>query len=153
MAQLTYGYDIPKGVAGGKVDLACDEVVTRLNEAEDGVMKFGMGAVVGTSAGSSVKVPAAKTDVFEGVVLYLPNTEQDMNGNVVVKKDVSLGIVKHGKVWVRLATDVTPTYGAEAYVVATGADAGCFTTSAEDNIKTTAKFGNLVDGSIAVIEL
>lgn len=153
MAQLEYGYSIPKGVAGGKVDLACDEVVTRLNEAEDGKMKYGMGAVVGTSAGSSVKVPAAASDVFEGVVLYLPNTEQDMNGKVVVKKDASLGIVKHGKVWVRLATDVTPTYGADVYVVATGTEAGYFTTASEGNIKTGAKFGNLVDGSIAVIEL
>lgn len=31
-AQMNYSFDTPKGVAGGKVDLAYDEVVTRQNE-------------------------------------------------------------------------------------------------------------------------
>lgn len=50
-AQMNYSFDTPKGVAGGKVDLAYDEVVTRQNEEADGVLKFGMAAAVGTSAG------------------------------------------------------------------------------------------------------
>ena len=35
-AQMNYSFDTPKGVAGGKVDLAYDEVVTRQNEEADG---------------------------------------------------------------------------------------------------------------------
>ena len=153
MAQLNYGYGTPKGVAGGKVDLTWDEVVTRMNEEEDGVMKFGMAVAVGTSEGTTVKVPASASAKIEGVVLYHPNTEQDMNGKVIVKKNVSVGVLRKGHVWGRLATGVTPTYGAKAYVVASGTDAGTFTTASEGTIDIGAKFGNAVDGGIAVIEL
>ena len=57
-AQLDYGYSTPKGVTGGKVDIAYDEVITRKNEEADGVLKYGMAAMVGTSKGTGVKVPA-----------------------------------------------------------------------------------------------
>lgn len=128
-AQMNYSFDTPKGVAGGKVDLAYDEVVTRQNEEADGVLKFGMAAAVGTSAGSTVKVPATGTTKaqIEGVVLHAVNTEQDMSGKVVLKKDVSVGIMRKGHVWGRLAGGAVPSYSAAAYVVVDGNDAGCFT--------------------------
>ena len=85
--------------------------------------------------------------------MYHPNTEQDMNGNVIVKKNVSVGVLVKGHVWGRLATGVTPTYHAKAYVVASGADAGCFTTASSGTIDIGAKFGNEVDGGIAIVEL
>ena len=81
-AQLNYGYSTPKGVAGGKFDIAYDEVVTRKNEEEDGVLKYGMAAMIGTTKGTGVKVPVsgATAQQIEGIVLRAANTEQDMKG-------------------------------------------------------------------------
>ena len=53
-AQLNYNYGTPKGVPGGKFDIAFDEVATRKNENEDGVMKYGLAVAVGTDAGNSI---------------------------------------------------------------------------------------------------
>ena len=104
-AQLDYSYTTPKGVAGGKYDIAFDEVITRKNEEADGVLKYGMAAMIGTKTGSDVKVPA------------------------------------------------TPAYGAKAYVVVTGKDAGTFTHTEGSNVDIGATFGNAKDDGIAVVEI
>lgn len=129
MAQLDYNYSTAKNVPGGKADLSFDEVVTRQNESADGVLKYGMGVAIGSTAGKTVKVPATTSDKFEGVVLSLPNTEQDMNGKVIVKKGASLSIIKKGHVWARTATDAVVTYGAKAYLAVDGEDVGTFTSA------------------------
>ena len=128
-AQLDYGYSTPKGVAGGKVDIAYDEVITRKNEEADGVLKYGMAAMVGTSKGTGVKVPAtgATADQIEGIVLHAANTEQDMKGKVIVPNNASVGILRKGRIWGRTSKEAAPTYKAKAYVVVDGDDAGCFT--------------------------
>lgn len=153
-AQTTYGYSTPKGVPGGKVDLFHDEVITRMNEAEDGVLKYGMAVMVGTTPGQTVKLPVsgATAKQIEGVLLCHPNTEQDMEGNVIVKKGVSVGVMRTGRIWGRLATDVTPTYGEAAYVVVSGDDAGTFTDEADGAVDIGASFGNATDDGIAIIE-
>jgi hypothetical protein len=161
-AQLDYGYSTPKGVAGGKYDIAFDEVITRKNEEADGVLKYGMAAMVGTNAGSGVKVPATgcTADKIEGIVLRAANTEQDMGGHVVVKNNASVGIVRRGHVWGRIASDAVPAYGAKAYVVVTGEDAGTFThldkqtgEGTPANVDIGATFGNAKDDGITVIEI
>ncbi len=58
-AQLDYGYGMSKGVPGGKYDLSMDVVVTRTNEEADGVLRFGMAAMAGSSPGTTVKVPVS----------------------------------------------------------------------------------------------
>lgn len=133
-AQLNYDYGTSKGVPGGKVDISFDEVITRRNEAEDGVLKFGMAAAVGSAPGTGVTVPGVGTtaEKIEGVVLYHPNTEQDMNGNVVIRKGASLGIMKRGHIWGRLASDAFPKYNAKAYVVVDGDEAGAFTSASAE---------------------
>lgn len=161
-AQLDYGYSTPKGVAGGKYDIAFDEVITRKNEEADGVLKYGMAAMVGTNAGSGVKVPVTgcTADKIEGIVLRAANTEQDMGGHVVVKNNASVGIVRRGHVWGRIASDAVPAYGAKAYVVVTGEDAGTFThldkqtgEGTPANVDIGATFGNAKDDGITVIEI
>lgn len=128
-AQTNYRYETPKGVPGGKVDIAFDEVITRMNEAEDGVLKFGMAAAVGSDPGSNVTIPKTATTAaqIEGVVLAHPNTEQDRKGKVIVLKDATVGIMRKGRVWGRLAADADPAYGEKAYVVVDGEEAGSFT--------------------------
>ena len=76
-----------------------------------------------------------------------------MKGKVVVPSGASVGILKKGKVWGRLAEGATPTYGATAYVVKSGDDAGCFTNTATDALDIGATFGNASDDGIAVIEI
>lgn len=154
-AQTRYGYSIPKGVPGGKVDISFDEVVTRNSEAEDGKIKFGMAVVKGTSAGTGVTVPASGKTVedFEGVVLHHINTEQERDGSIVIKKGSVLSVMKKGHVWGRLASDATPAYGKKAYVVIDGTDAGTFTHTQGSNVDIGAKFGKESDDGIAVIEL
>lgn len=161
-AQMNYSYSTPNGVAGGKFDIAYDEVITRKNEEEDGVLKYGMAAMIGTAKGSGVKVPASgcTAEQIEGIVLRAANTEQDMQGRVVVRKGASVGILRKGHVWGRTASDCVPAYGAKAYVVVTGDDAGTFTHLAKqtgdgtpDNVDIGATFGNATDSGIAVIEI
>ena len=154
-AQLNYGFSTPAGVPGGKFDISFDEVVTRANEEKDGVMKYGLAVVAGTTAGKQVKVPAAgaTADTFEGVTVALPDTEQDMAGVVTIKQNRALSIMRHGHIWGRIGKDVTPVYGGKAYVIVSGDEAGYFTTSADGTVDIGAKFGNATDDGIAVIEL
>ena len=154
-AQMNYNYSTPKGVAGSKADITMvDEVVTRMNEEADGTLKYGMVAMVGTTPGHNVKVANGATKAqIEGVVLCAANTEQDRDGKVVVRQNSSVGIMRKGHVWGRLANGVTPTYGATAYVVVTGDDAGTFTTASEGTVDMGATFGKYVDNGIAVVEL
>lgn len=154
-AQMNYNYGTPKGVPGGKVDISFDEVITRTNEADDGALKFGIAAAIGSKPGLNVTVPIAGTTAnqIEGIVLCHPNTEQNANGKVVVKKNVSVGIVKKGHVWGRIASGITPAYGGKAYVSVTGVDAGTFTNVSEGALDIGAVFGNEVDDGIAVVIL
>lgn len=156
-AQLNYNYSTPKGVPGGKFDLVFDEVVTRTNEEEDSKMKYGLAVAVGANVGTGVKLPSTgiTADKIEGVTVSIPTTEHDINGNVIVKKGASLGVMKRGNIWGRLATGVTPVYGKTAYVVVTGDDVGAFTTDSSNTVDIGAKFGNVADkdNGIAVILL
>lgn len=153
-AQLNYDYSTQKGVAGGLADISFSNVVTRTNEEDDGKMKYGMAVAVGTSAGKTVKIPVEGTTAtqIEGICLRAANTELDMKGKLVVPNNEPLSVIKKGNVWGRLATDCVATYGAIAYVVVSGEDAGCFTnTSGNNTVDIGAKFGNASDENIAVI--
>ena len=132
-AQTNYRYETPKGVPGGKVDIAFDEVITRMNEVEDGALKFGMAVAVGSDPGSNVTLPKTGTTAgqIEGVVLAHPNTEQDRKGRVIVQKGVAVSIMRRGRVWGRITADTVPAYGEKAYVVIDGEDAGAFTSACE----------------------
>lgn len=155
-AQMNYSYDTPKGVPGGKFGIAFDEVVTRMSEEKDGVLKYGMGVVVGADAGTTVKKPSATTDVFEGVTVCSANTEQDMDGNVHIAEGHSVPVMTKGTIWARLADASAPAYKAAAYLVATGDNAGSFTaTKGDATIDVGATFGkdSDVDNGIATIVL
>ena len=129
-AQLKYSYNIPKGAPGEKFDISFDEVVTRMNqETNDGVLKFGVAAQTGDAPGVGIKIPvtgAAAKDI-EGIVVRSANTERDMQGHVVVRSGASVSVMRRGKIWGRIASDAVPVFGAAAYVVLDGDEAGYFT--------------------------
>lgn len=154
-AQIHYGFNTPMGAAGGIVDLAPYAIDTLLNEAENGVLKFGVGVVRGTNPGVNVNLPAATGDKFEGIVVNNRTTEYDMDGKLAVRKGAAVGVMRYGRVYGRVAAGVKPAYGDLVYMIATGEEAGCFTNVADGAIAVKARFLGTVDSTaqIAPIEL
>ncbi|MBR3973007.1 MAG: hypothetical protein IKJ99_03505 [Oscillospiraceae bacterium] len=156
-AQTHYGYNTPIGAAGGIVDLAPHAIDTFLNEAENGVLKFGVGVVQGTKPGINVNLPAsgATAAKFEGIVVNGRTTEYDMDGKLALRNGVSVGVMRYGRIYGRIAADVKPAYGETVYMIASGEEAGCFTNSADGNVAIKARFLGGVDtaAQVAPIEL
>ena len=152
MAQMRYGFTTPKGGAGGILDLAPYEINTFLNEENTGVMKHGVGVVVGSVPGTNVKLPAAgaKATDFLGVVVNNRTTERDLEGGIHIKNGAALGVMRYGRVLVRLAADVEPAFGDAVYLITSGDNAGCFTNDADGNVAIKAKFVGGVDTAAAV---
>lgn len=156
--QTSYNFATDRGVAGGLYDLSHKTVVSRRNEAADGILKFGMGVVIGTSKGVQVNLPAAGATLatFEGIALNGFSNEMDMAGNLSLKKDVTVGVISHGKVWARIVDGITPAYGDALYLCISGDNAGLFTNASGDNTIaiTGAKFiGGKGTGNVAPVEL
>ena len=157
MAQRRYGFSTPMGGAGGIVDIATYEINTFLNEEETGVMKHGVGVVAGSNPGANVKLPAAgaKATDFLGVVVNNRTTELDLEGGLHIKKGAALGVMRYGRIYVRLAEGVEPAFGDAVYLIVGGENAGCFTSTADGNVAVKAKFVGGADayGAVAPIEL
>lgn len=157
MGQLSYGYSIPAGVAGGIYGLEHYDIVARLNDEATGKMKFGVGVVQGAKAGNSVKLPVADSTVaqFEGVVVYTANRELTYEGATNLRKGTPLSVMNYGKVWVRVGESASVAYGADAYLIVDGDEAGCFTTSEDAATKVAVKgrFITEVTDGLAVVEL
>ena len=156
--QTAYNFYTEKGVAGGLYDLSHHDVNSRRNECEDGVLKFGMGVVVGTTKGAQVKLPASGANIasFEGIVVNGHSTEMDMAGEVAVKNEATVGVLTHGRVWARIKAGITPAYGDALYLITAGENAGLFTNATETNAIaiTGGKFvGTKGTGDIAPVEL
>lgn len=130
--QTSYGFATPKGVAGGLFDLSPYSMDSRLNGESGDALKYGMGAVIGTTAGVDVKVPINTDTVaeFDGVVMTGYNTEMDITRAITIMPKATVGILKTGKAWVRIDDKSAPAYGDQLYLIIAGDFAGCFTTAA-----------------------
>ena len=157
MSQTSYGYHQQAAVPGGLRDTSPHSIVARANEeTEAGAVKFGMGVVQGTVPGSNVKLPVSDStsDMFEGIVITGVKS-MDLQGAVAIEKTDTLGILKWGKVWVRLASVVASVaYSDSLYLVISGDDAGKFTNEADNAIAVNGVFiGGIESGDIAPVEL
>ena len=152
MAQLTYGYDTPKGVAGGIFDIAPYECNSRVSEEADGVIKFGMGVVIGASAGTGVKLATATTDNFEGIVVHKA-IEQDMSGNVSIKNGEAFSVMRFGGVWARVDESVTIAAGDKVYLIVSGDKKGLFTNVSTGALAVAGEFVTAAENGIAVVRL
>lgn len=134
-AQTEYGYLSSKGAPGTLYDNAPHEVISRRNEEAAGKLRYGLGVVIGTNKGYQVKLPitGASMTNFEGVVIDGYTDEMDLDGNVSIKYDGTVGVVRKGNIWARLAKDATPGYGDDVYLVTSGDEAGYFTNVAGAN--------------------
>ena len=124
----------------------------------DGVLKFGMGVVVGTAKGAQVKLPESGAALanFEGITVNGFSTEMDMDGKVAIKKEATVGVLTHGRVWARIKAGITPACGDALYLITAGDNAGLFTNATETNAIaiTGGKFvGTKGTGDIAPVEI
>ncbi|MCD8397542.1 MAG: hypothetical protein LUD12_10265 [Lachnospiraceae bacterium] len=156
-AQTTYKYSSPIGSAGGIVDLTPYAIDTFLNGEETGVMMFGVGVVQGDTPGTNVILPTADSTaaVFEGITTNNRTTEYDMEGATHIRNAKAMGVMRYGRIYARVATDVEPAYGDALYLVVSGDDAGCFTNDSGSGIAIKGRFIGPVDSSsqIAAVEL
>jgi hypothetical protein len=156
-AQTSYSYQTPKGVAGSLFDLAPYSIDSRINgETDPGKLKFGMGAVQGTVPGSDVKVPTGADTAakFEGVVLTGFTNEMNREGDVVIFPGQTVGVLRYGKPWARIADGITVAYGDPLYLITDGADAGLFSNVSTDAIAVQGRFiGTSGSGNIAPVEI
>ena len=148
-----YNNRTPAGVAGGLYDLTDHAVDSFRIDAADGKVKFGMGVVVGATPGADVTIPAdtSTLDKFVGVVMNGGSNEMDMNGVIVVRNSSTQSIMRHGRVWARLAAEAEPAYGDQVHLITSGDDAGCFGTTG--GIAINARFITTAQNGIAAIEL
>lgn len=155
--QNKYGFSTVAGAAGGIFDLAPYAIDSFINEENNGAIRFGEAAFRGTKAGLNVKkaYAGATADKFEGIITNDRCTEYDVDGNLSIRKGASLGVMRYGRIYARLAEDVTPAVGDKVYVVLSGDDAGCFTNDASGNVEIAARFLGTKDASanIALVEL
>lgn len=165
-AQTKYSYATPIGAAGGIVDLAPYAIDSFLNEEDNGILKFGLGVVQGSKSGINVALPkkTSTANSFEGIAVNNRTTEYDTDGKLTVRKGASVGIMRYGRIYGRIAAGIKPKYGDSLYLIAEGDEAGYFTNAAASTASdstdpaTIALKGRFLSGvdtnaQIAMIEL
>mgnify|MGYP006922408578 CR=1 FL=1 len=48
---------------------------------------------------------------------------------MTILNNQNVGVMRRGRIWVRVVEGATPAYGGALHMVTDGADAGCFTTT------------------------
>ncbi len=154
-AQTSYGFKTTAGAAGGIVDLAPYEINTFLNEENTGVMKFGYGVVRGTNAnGCKLPTSASTADKFLGITTNNRSTEFDMEGNIHVLNKAAVGVMRYGRIYARVAANLTIAAGDKVYLIVSGTDAGKFTNDSSDGIEISGVFNGPADAhAIAPVTL
>lgn len=154
-AQTVYRFNTPIAQPGGIYDLAPYAVDSFQNEADNGVLKFGMGVVRGTKPGIQVNVPAsgATAATFEGIVTNRRTSENGMFGGVELNQSITVGVMRYGRIWGVLAANEAPAYGDPVYLVVSGDDAGCFAKTSTNNVAIKGRFLSGAEDGIALIEL
>lgn len=151
--QTKYGFSTGKGIAGGIYDMYHYPVDSRFNEEENGKLRFGVGVVRGSIAGSNIVLPTADSVAadFEGVVVNGFSNQQDLEGKVFIMNNQNIGVMRKGRIWVRVAEGEAPVYGDKVNLIVDGDEAGFFATTG--GVEIAGRFiGNAHDG-IAPVEL
>jgi hypothetical protein len=151
--QTSYGYATPKGIPGGIYDLYHYPVDSRFNEEDNGKLRFGVGVVKGSIPGSNVVLPTSASTAadFEGVTVNGFNQQHDLEGKVSINKNQNIGVMRHGRIWVRLAASQTPAYGDALHLIVSGDDAGCFAT--DGGVEIAGRFIGGESNGCAPVEL
>ena len=151
--QKTYGYATSKGIAGGIFDAFHYPVDSRTNAAASGKLTFGMGVVPGDTPGSNVAIPTAssKATDFEGVLVNGFDRQQDLEGKLYILNGQGVGVMRRGRIWVKLANGAAPAYGGALHLLVDGDEAGCFATTG--GVEIPGRFLGAANNGIAPVEL
>ena len=155
-AQMNYGYSTPIGQAGGIYDLYPHGISAFHNEADNGVMKFGMAATVGTRPGVDVK--AGGDGDFVGMVNNRRTNEHAIFGGIELRNGCTVGVMTYGRGFALLDEDAAPAYGDKVYYTADGlftnnADNGLTGDDKVEYTEVAGQFLSAASDGIAVIEL
>lgn len=151
--QTTYGYATSKGIAGGIYDMYHYPVDSRFNEEENGKLRFGVGVVAGSIPGSNIALPTGESAAadFEGVVVNGFDRQQDLEGKLTILNNQNVGVMRRGRIWVRLATGAAPSYGDALNMITDGNEAGFFAT--EGGVEIPGRFIGAACNGLAPVEL
>ena len=154
--QTTYNWTTGRGIAGGLVDLTPHIIDTFANQEENGVLKPGMAVMAGSVAGQTIKIfKTGGTPVFYGVATNNRTTEYDLDGKIRILKGAAVGVLHWGRIYVQVASGVTPSYGEGLFVIGAGDDAGKFTNTDNStaNPAIPGRFLGPVENGIAPVEI
>ena len=156
--QTNYNYSTPIASPGAIADLAPYAIDAFANEENTGVLKFGMGVVNGTVAGKTCKKPAsgATAGSFLGITVNGRTTESGLEGETYIRNKATVGVMRYGRIYGRVVSGVTISYGNPVYLAITGDNAGLFTNAAGDTGTTVAVKGRFlgpVDASTGVAQI
>ena len=158
--RLDYSYQPRLGVPGTLYDTSPHAIDSRQNaETSPGVMQFGIGVMQGDTPGVNIRVPAAgdTTAAFEGVSMGSQTFDMNMEGELKVRPHQTVGVLRWGRAWARVAPGLTIKYGDPVFLVISGNNAGLFTNiagAAGSSIALNAMFiGGLGTSDAAPIEI
>ena len=145
-AQTRYAYSAPIGAPGGIVDLTPHAIDALINEEDTGLMKPGYGVVNGTIAGVNIKIPASGATAadFAGVVVNGRTFEHDLDGLIRIAKSATVGVMRYGRIYVRVPDGCTAAYGDALKLIITGDYAGQFCATAPDGATAIALKGRFL---------
>ena len=156
-AQLSYSYQMPQGIPGTIYDAGPHQIDSRANaEAVTGAMQLGMGVMQGDVPGKNVRRPATGDTLatFEGISMGGRVAQMTIEGEFAIRQHQTVGVMRWGRAWVRVESDIEIAYGEPVYLITTGVDAGLFTNDATGNLEINAMFiGGLGSSNVAPIEL
>ena len=135
--------------------VAPTEAVAQLKLKKIGSVLKKAGEILSDPADAAAQATGATADKFEGVATNNRTTEYDLEGRIYVRKGVGVGVMRYGRIYVRVADGDEPAYGDPLLLVINGDEAGCFT-STEDSGNTIAvngRFLGSVDNGVSPVEL
>ena len=139
--QTNYNYTPNAGAPGGIVDLAPYAIDAFANTEETGVLKLGMGVVAGEGA-NGLALPngdSAGAD-FLGITVNGRTNEIGLDGETYIRKKATVGVMRYGRIYARVKSNITVAAGEAVYLIKSGDDAGLFTNVSTDNVAVKAKF-------------
>ena len=151
--QTSYGYSPNRGIAGGIYDMYHYNVDSRYNEEANGVLRYGVGVVQGSIPGSNVALPTSASTAaeFEGVVVNGFTTQHDLEGKVFIPNNQNVGVMRNGRIWVRLVSEAEVAYGDAVCMATDGDEAGFFSNTG--GVELAGRFIGAANNGLAPIEL
>ena len=155
-----YGYQARLGLPGTLYDISPNAIDSRQNAETDlGVMKLGIGVMQGDTPGVNVRIPFAGDTIaaFEGLTMGSQTFDMDMDGQLKVRPQQTIGVLRWGRAWARVVPDLFVKYGDPVFLITDGEHAGLFTN--EDaagslSMRINAMFiGGLGTSNVAPVEI